>query len=315
MEGPRKSYYSAVSIPSPVTSLAIIVNPVSGRGTAAAPAGDARVEMARRLAASAGQLIDVQPTTGPGHAAELARDCVERGVRRVIAWGGDGTINEVAGPLIGTDTILGIVPAGSGDGLAHGLGLPRTVPEAMTAALGDRVQLVDVGLLGSRHFLNIGGIGFDAAVAEAFNRRQTRGSSGYVVDSLRSVWSYRSDRYVVDVGGERIDDSCFVVAFANCREYGSGIVLAPHASPTDGRLDMILVSGGSAWQQLWRARRLAFRRMAPAKGVRRASVTSATIRGDRLLCHVDGQTFEVRGSLTVGIRPKAIRIAMTGIGE
>ena len=292
-------------------SLAIIVNPVSGRGTAAAPAGSGRVEMARQLVAAGGQLIEVQATTSPGHAAVLARDCVERGFSRVIAWGGDGTINEVAGPLIGTGTILGIVHAGSGNGLAHGLGLPRTLPEAMRAALSDRVEPVDVGLLGSRHFLNIGGIGFDAAVADAFNRRQTRGSWGYVAGSLRSVWSYKSDRYVVDVSGERIDGSCFVVAFANCREYGSGIVLAPNANPTDGKLEMVLVSGGSAWQQLWRARRLAYRRLAPAEGVRRASVTAATVNGDRLLCHVDGQTFETSGSLTVGIRPKAIRIAMT----
>lgn len=295
--------------------IGLIVNPVSGRGTGTAPAGSARVDVARQLALATGVPIDIIATTGPDHGAALAARFVADGYARVIAWGGDGTINEVAGPLIGTGVVLGIVPAGSGDGLAHGLRLPRSWPDAMTAALSDRVVPVDVGVLGPRHFLNIAGIGFDAAVAETFNRRHQRGQLGYVIDSLRGVWSYASDRYALEAGGIRSEGPYFVIAFANCREYGSGVVLAPHASPTDGRLEMVAVTGGSAWRQLWRARRLAYRRLAPAEGVRRAAISSATVSGERLRCHVDGQTFEASGSVDVSIKPKAIRIAMTGLGE
>lgn len=290
--------------------IAIIVNPVSGRGSGAGPPGSARVEHVRRLASrNGGPPVEIAATTGRGHAAQLAAEFVSRGFARVIAWGGDGTINEVAGPLIGTGTTLGIVPSGSGDGLARSLGLSRHPNKALAAALDAPGEPLDVGMMGHRHFLNIGGIGFDAAVAEAFNRRSRRGSHGYVIDSLTSVWGYRSRTYSVSFGDERVEGPCFVIAFANGREYGSGLVLSPDASPADGYLNMILVAGGPAWHQLWRARRLAYRRLAPAEGVRRSRLTSASVSGDVLHGHVDGQTFEERGTLTVGIRPCALLVA------
>ena len=113
----------------------------------------------------------------------------------------------------------------------------------------------------------------------------------------------------METDGERFDGAFFEIAFANCREYGSGLVLAPHGNPADGRLEMVMVSGGPAWRQLWRARRLTYRRLAPAEGVRRASITSASVTGECLKCHVDGQTFELSGRIAVGIKPKALVIA------
>ncbi|HEX5070200.1 MAG TPA: diacylglycerol kinase family protein [Vicinamibacterales bacterium] len=288
--------------------VALIVNPISGLGTTAATASAARIELAYRLAADSGVSVDVAATTRAGHGAEMAAEYVSRGYGRVIAWGGDGTINEVAGPLIGTGVTLGIVPAGSGDGLARGLGISLDPAKAFRVALSPG-RPFDIGWLGDRHFLNIGGVGFDAAVAAAFGQRSRRGKGGYVVDGLRSIWSYESRHYCVECGDRRVDGPCFVVAFANCRQYGSGIVLAPEADPADGQLDMIMVSGGPAWQQLWRARRLGFRRMAPAGGVYRARVTSATVTGEHLEAHVDGQPFEARGTLAVRIQGGAIRVA------
>jgi diacylglycerol kinase family enzyme len=200
------------------------------------------------------------------------------------------------------------VPSGSGDGLARGLGLPLDPARAFQVALGSGTPF-DAGWLGDRHFLNIAGVGFDAAVAASFNRRATRGKRGYLVDSLRDLWAYESRPYRIEAGIHQLDGPCFVVAFANCRQYGSGIVLAPEADPTDGALDMVLVSDGPPWRQLWRARRLGFRRMAPAEGVTRARITSARVTGERLHAHVDGQTFETSGTLAVRIDPKALLIA------
>lgn len=287
---------------------ALIVNPVSGLGTTARAASRSRIELAYRLVAGAGVPIDVAATERAGHAAELAAKYVAGGIERVIAWGGDGTINEAAGPLIGTNVALGIVPSGSGDGLARGLGLRREPEAAFRTALGP-VRPLDVGWIGGRHFLNIAGVGFDAAVASTFNNRSTRGKRGYVIDGLRGIWSYESRHYQVDAGEHRLDGPCFVVAFANCQQYGSGIILAPEADPSDGQLDMVMVSGGPPWRQLWRARRLGFRRMAAAEGVTRGRITSATVTGEHLHAHVDGQTFEATGSLKVRVEPKGLLVA------
>jgi diacylglycerol kinase (ATP) len=289
--------------------IGVIVNPVSGPPKGPVPPGPARIEFARRLVRQADPAIEVVATAGQGHAAELARDWASRGYARVVAWGGDGTINEAAGPLVGSGVVLGLVPAGSGDGLARGLGLQRPAEAALAIALTAPATPVDVGMLGDRHFLNIGGIGFDAAVASKFNSRSKRGQAGYVYDSLIGVWSYRSSTYRIEVDGERFDGPRFVVAFANCREYGNGLVLVPDADPTDGRLDMVMVAGGSTLRQFWRARRLTWRRLAPAEGVYRARVTSASITGDVLLCHVDGQPFDASGTLRVSVKAGGIRIA------
>jgi len=256
---------------------------------------------------------DVVLTSGPGDAARLAEAFVARDVDRVIGWGGDGTMNEIAGRLRGGRTILGIVPSGSGDGLARSLGLPREADRALSVALERPPRSVDMGFLGARHFLNIAGVGFDAAIARVFNARRQRGALGYVTGSLSLVWSYQCLQYQVQLGDETVSsEERFLIAFANGREYGNGIVLAPEASPSDGWLDAVVVSSGSAIRQLWRARRLAIGRLLPAEGVLRRRVQHATVSGDRLDCHVDGETFEMSGTVTVRIEPGAIKIAGAG---
>ena len=287
----------------------IIVNPFSGGPKAPLAPGPARLAYVRDLAGRSGEAIDVVSTDGPGHAAELAGRFVARGFARVVVCGGDGTINEAAGPLIGTGVALGLVPSGSGDGLARGLGLFQRPPAALDTAIRHPLRTIDIGYLGDRHFLNIAGVGFDAAVADAFNRRSKRGHAGYLRDSLLGVWGYRSCDYQIEVGHERFEGPRFVVAFANCREYGNGLVLVPNADPSDGLLDMVMVAGGSTIRQFWRARRLSWRRLAPAEGVHRGRITAASVTGERLQCHVDGQPFETRGRLEVRIQPGAMQIA------
>lgn len=288
---------------------AIIVNPISGRLGRDPKTGRQRAEQARQFALASEADAEVAVTTGRGHAEALAREYAARRLDRVIVWGGDGTINEAAGPLRRSATMLGIVPAGSGDGVARSLGLPAEPAAAMRAALGDASRLMDVGLLGDRHFLNIGGIGFDATVAVAFNRRRRRGVLAYVVDALSTVWSYPCETYTLAFDAVRSSGRHFVIAFANGREYGNGLVLVPDADPADGWLDLVAVDGGSPLRQLWRARRLTFRRLAPAQGVRRARIKSALVSGARLRCHVDGETFDASGDLHVGIDPGCLRVA------
>ena len=288
---------------------AVIVNPGSGHLRARTRGGESRVSLAERLAGLSGITVDVVATTAAGHGRDLAASFVARGYDRVIAWGGDGTVNEVAGPLIGTQTMLGIVPAGSGDGFAHSVGLPRDPGAALRTALTADPMAVDVGLMGHRHFLNVAGVGFDAAVAIRYDRRPTRGTATYVAEGLTGVWSYQCEKYEVRAAGQTFDGPLFLVAFANGREYGSGLVVAPGASVADGHLDMVVVSGGGPFSQFWRARRLLLRRMAPARGLWRGQVTHATISGERLVGHVDGETFEASGDLHVVLQPGALMVA------
>jgi diacylglycerol kinase (ATP) len=100
-----------------------------------------------------------------------------------------------------------------------------------------------------------------------------------------------------------------VAAFANAKQYGNGLVLSPDADPTDGWLDSVVVDDGPAWRQIWRVRRLAIGKRRPTRGLHRRRVRAASVSGDPLVCHVDGETFETSGTLDVSIRPGALRVA------
>ena len=146
--------------------------------------------------------------------------------------------------------------------------------------------------------------------ARRFNQRHTRGTAGYLAESLSLVWSYVCQDYRITIGpGDRtFSGPHFVATFANGREYGSGLAIAPDADPSDGWFDTVLVAGGGPLRQLWRSRRLAFRRTSPAAGVWRGRVKVATIAGDRLCCHVDGETFETQGEIELRMDPGALGV-------
>jgi diacylglycerol kinase family enzyme len=249
-------------------------------------------------------------TEGRGHARELAQGFVAAQCDGVIAMGGDGTVNEVAQALVGTSIPLGIVPSGSGDGLATGLGLTTDVERSMRIALTAAPVPIDVGYAGDRIFLNIAGIGFDAAVAHLFATRSTRGALGYVGTGTRLVWSYAPPEYEVRWNTGEVEEvrrgRKLLLGFANGPTYGNLAVLAPDANLRDGLLDMVLVNAGGPVRQVWRARRLFWNHRRAAEGIERARVVRATVSADVLVGHLDGEPFETAGSLEIGVRPQAL---------
>jgi YegS/Rv2252/BmrU family lipid kinase len=275
----------------------VIINPISGRHGHRPATGADRIARAQALARNLDSNITtrIELTNAPGHAVELARQFVADGMDVVVAWGGDGTINQAAGPLVGSSTALGIVPAGSGNGLARGLGLRGTAEQAFRAALTTPPVAIDIGFLADRHFLNLAGIGFDAAVASTFGHGGRRGAMRYIVGAFQTAWSYQCPNYMVKLNDQTLEGPRFLLTFANGREYGNGIIIAPDASPRDGWLDAIVVDAGAFPLQLWRTRRVFIRRNKPAAGVIRTRVRCADVTGDRLMCHVDGEPFEVNG--------------------
>src|SRR5437762_9429154 len=138
--------------------IAFIINPISGG--VRPDAARARAELASSIVDHDGDPAEVFVTERPGHARELTKAAVARGVRLVMAWGGDGTINEVASALVFGDVPLGIVPAGSGNGLARQLGVARRPERAIADALAAEPKLMDVGEIEGRYFVNAAGMGF-----------------------------------------------------------------------------------------------------------------------------------------------------------
>lgn len=288
-----------------------IVNPLSGVG-ALPDVARRRTALLERRFAAAGVTGRVHFTDRSGHARELARAALDAGAALVIAWGGDGTINEVASTLARSKTPLGIVPAGSGNGFANELGLDTDPERAIDTALTGGDRAIDAGELDGRLFFNIAGIGFDAVVAEQFNRRSLgrRGMWPYVRIGFRELVCYRGLRYRLVLGqDDEIATNALVIAFANGREYGNRIRLAPNAKVDDGLLEAIVVEDRPPLARLWGCRHLALGHIERTPGVRVRSVETALIETDGdIVYHVDGEIGRARGRATVRVVPAALRV-------
>lgn len=287
-----------------------IVNPLSGAGATSGVAAR-RVTLLQSKFADARVNGSVHLTERLGHAGELARHAVGSGARTVIAWGGDGTINEVGTALAGTNVVLGIVPAGSGNGFASEIGVPPLPEAAIDVALRGRDRAIDAGEIDGELFFNIAGIGFDAAVAEQFNRQALgrRGMGPYVRIGLRECFRYRAARYRILLDGEEIVTRALLIAFANGREYGNRIRLAPYARMDDGKLEAMVVEDRRPLSRLWSGRHLALGTADKAARLIARSIESARVETDgEMLYHRDGEIGRARESITVRIRPKALMV-------
>jgi len=296
-------------------SIAIIINPISGARGRAGAVGD-RVELARRVAAACGETADVSITEQAGHARDLARTARASGARLVVAWGGDGTVNEVAAALAFGDVPLGIMPAGSGNGLAHELGIPVDPADALTAAIRAMPRAprrIDAGEIDRRLFVNVAGVGFDAHVAARFNApgNRRRGLAGYASLVARSLAAYRCGRYEITTPDSRVTVRALLVVLANGTEFGNRIRIAPGARVDDGALDLVIVEARSRLGMMWNMRRLLNGSVDRAAIWSSRRVPEVTIDGDApMIFHVDGEPIQGGTRLEARVHPGALRICV-----
>ena len=294
-------------MPAPI---AVIINPISGTG--------GRIEVARQRAERAAALIaargldaEVFMTERPGHARELATAALNRGVTTVVAWGGDGTVNEIASVLSFRDATLAIVPSGSGNGLATELLIPRDPDGAFEAAFSGCVCRIDAGELDSHLFFNVAGIGLDARVAYRFaaDGLVRRGFLRYLEIAAQELFSYKSEPHTVVTDGTAIRVDAMIIAIANARQYGNGALIAPAARLNDGRLDVVIVEGRSPLAAILQAPRLFMGQVAKVRGVRQlhAQEIEVTSAGP-MVYHVDGEPFIGGASIAARSRAGALRV-------
>ena len=183
-------------------------------------------------------------TERPGHAADLAREAREAGAETVLSIGGDGTAFEAAQGLLGSDTALGVIPAGTGNDFVKTLGAPKDPLAALEYVLSHPPQKTDVGEINGRMFLNEIGTGFDVSVLDwaLKAKKYCRGLLPYLYGVIRTLFRFRSVpiTYAVD-GGEPVTRDAFVMAVANGGHIGGGIVIAPEARVDDGLMDVVVL--------------------------------------------------------------------------
>lgn len=216
--------------------LLFVINPISGTA-----AKEHLPEMIAKYIDS--NLFDytIRNTEYAGHATVLAREAVAEGVDVVVAVGGDGTVNEVARSLVHTPAALGIIPLGSGNGLARHLLIPLSVKRSIEIINRMEIRELDYGVINEYPFFCTCGMGFDAFVSLKFAETGKRGPITYIQKVLEEGVRYKPETYELSSDGDTIVHKAFLISCANASQYGNNAYIAPQASMSDGLMDVIVM--------------------------------------------------------------------------
>lgn len=284
--------------------IAFIINPHSG--TTQKKALPALIE--QRIDANKFEVTTVF-TEYAGHGKELAAKFAEEGFDAVIACGGDGTINEIASSLTETKTAFGIVPFGSGNGLARHLHIPLKPTEALDVINAYQLQPLDYGIVNDHKFFCTSGTGFDAQIAWDFAQQPTRGLMTYLKLILKEYWSYEPETYVIEADGKTYERKAFVVTFANASQYGNEGYIAPLAKTYDGLMDISILKP-FRWYNIPKITyQLLTRKLYKNDLLEEIQVKSATLkRKHKGPFHFDGDPIEFGETVTARIVSNALQV-------
>lgn len=181
-------------------------------------------------------------TREPGHATRLAIRCLREDIKKIVAVGGDGTVNEIAKTLIKTDASLGIIPCGSGNGLARYLKIPMKTQDAFALLNNCQESAMDYGTINDNPFFCTCGVGFDAHIGSKFANNKRRGFITYIKETVLAFFTYRPKKYKLKIDGNKYKNQAFMVTVANAGQYGNDAYIAPSADIRDGLLDVCILS-------------------------------------------------------------------------
>jgi YegS/Rv2252/BmrU family lipid kinase len=257
--------------------------------------------------------VDLRLTTGPGDARVLAEEALRDGIDLLLVAGGDGTVNEAAAGLLGGDLPLGVVPVGSGNGLGRALGVPLQVEPALAALEAAEVRRMDVGRINGRPFLNVAGIGFDAAVGRAFHQAGAgggrRGVASYVRMSFGLVLGYRAGTLVLEAGDGARPVKPFVLVVANGPQYGGGAIVNPGARLDDGRFEVVVFEDSRLVEVLWNVPRLFLGRLDRSRRYHRFSADRVVVASETPVeHHRDGEPEDAATRYEVALVPRDLPV-------
>ena len=251
----------------------------------------------------------IKLTQHVGHAMELSHEAVDNGTDMVVAVGGDGTINETATPLVNSNLILGIIPTGSGNGLARHLNLPTNLAQAIEVINNQNVTAIDTASANDRMFFCTAGIGFDSLIGRGFAATQKRGFGGYVNLVIKEFLLFKPLHFKIVADGNAWEKKAFVITVANAGQYGNNAWISPHADIADGKLDLCIISPFPKILAPQLVYQLFNRTMDRNKYMKIQKVESVEIESpDFDYVHLDGESLRIKNKLKIEINPSSLRV-------
>lgn len=275
----------------------LIVNPISGtrRKLSKQVLTDAHLDRSKFD-------FEIVSTGYAGHAVEIAAESSESGADIVVAVGGDGTVNEVARGLAGTGTPMGIVPCGSGNGLARHLGISMDPLTALRDLSQSHSTLIDYGIVNGHCFVTTCGLGFDALISQKFAEGKHRGELEYIKNVLHQLHHYKPENYRMTLDGEPMETKAFLMTAANANQWGNDAFIAPEASLQDGLLDVCIIRDAPITARPILLNMLLHKSLTKSSHYicRKCSHLLIEREGDTLM-HCDGDPVVVNGNIDIRI--------------
>jgi diacylglycerol kinase (ATP) len=254
--------------------------------------------------------IEIKTTQSAGHARKISKEAVALNTDVIVAVGGDGTINEVASEMINSDSVLGIIPRGSGNGLARHLGIPQSFAKAVQLINDSHSTKIDTATLNDIPFISIAGVGFDALVAREFAKNPQRGFITYFNIITQRFFKYKPKKYkLIFDNNPEITTKAFFISFANSNQFGYNTTIAPSAKLNDGKIDVCIVKKPDLLDIPETANLLLLKQIDKSEYVRIVQTKSLIVkRKKNKVVNIDGEPVKVGKTLHIKIKPMSLNV-------
>jgi YegS/Rv2252/BmrU family lipid kinase len=246
-------------------------------------------------------------TKESGSATEISRKAIEDKIDIVVAVGGDGTVNECAKAVIGTDTALGVIPCGSGNGFAYHIGMEKNIEQSIKQLNNCNITSIDSCTANGIPFVNVSGIGFDAHIAHLFANLTNRGFSNYIKLIYKEL-KYKARNYTIDYDGKTEQVNAILISFANASQYGNNFQISPHAKTDDGLIDFVIVKDFPRWKIPALLLKIAKGKAHLSKYIRIIQTDKMSITTNEKVIHLDGEPYSLSSPIIIQIHPLTLKI-------
>ena len=290
------------------------INPISGTGNKGL-----LLDIIKNKTAEKNIPFEMLHTSADGNYAYLKEKIAAENITDVIVCGGDGTVNQIAHGLLCVPVSIGIIPMGSGNGLAFAAKIPKRIHKALDCAFAGNAVYIDSFYINKKFSCMLCGLGFDAQVAYDFAKQQKRGLSTYIKQSLKNFFSAKHYNFEIITHGKTINSEAFFISIANSNQFGNNFTIAPQASLHDGLLDIVVVNKMSKLRIIWTIIkqirngqvRLYEDKKYHKNGIHYFQTKKITIKNPELApLHIDGDPAETSDIFEVEIIENAFKLLM-----
>lgn len=251
-------------------------------------------------------------TSFSGEATQIVKQYFNQGYKKIVAVGGDGTVNEVASAITVTEGVLGIVPTGSGNGLARHLKIPMNIKKALSVIEKGHQIKIDFGTINDQKFFCTTGVGFDAHIGHVFSKAQGRGFASYLKATLSEFKRYQPMRYEITMNGTTIMRDAFLITFANASQYGNNAHIAPKAQINDGKLDVAIMKAFPVVSAPNLGTRLFTKNIDKSRFVETYQCKKIVVkRKNSDVIHYDGEPGEMGEVLNIKVVPQGLNVIVS----